>query len=593
MCVVTCLTFEDHHEEFLVAIKFFSAISEHTIKQFLENDIKNSVRWRYLVPLPMEMSCHSSKDTKQAAISTSQFCELNNPLLPDDYSELFQTAQNNAYREAVANNPNDKDYIALYKERIGNTVGVIAEAGIGKSKFLTLTMNSTMKKTIRGEKPFIFYIKLGQVNWSEKIFVIDFLVQQHSLQEILSQEMRAYLLKRLKESGSVYLFFDCLDEMDRIFLKTLSPVVDIEEKAYPDQILKNILAGDLLPRAKKFLSSRLEAWIQLHPKYRPHFTVRLLGLNKTSQETLIRHLCANESEFTQVVNHLAAHPNIRELCYNPMYCILITTYILQRKCDKGQLITVTDLCAEVVYQCVKSRYFKGDPQRLKMITALAISGIAGKHFSFKCNKSDKDDQTLETFMKVELAKGVKFGEKILETEKHYLFTHRLWQEFFAALHLMYFADLNTFSQMFPLYKEDRLRPVVKFMFGFYSPAVNEKLKYIFADIDKPVFHEKLKKLLKLVPIFLSGVNGSSNVFNETSYIFEICSWALEGKNAVLTNHVALSLPSSFKIVGTPTSVQTSALAFVLEHSKNVVNFETIASTISEKLIKKHVKEKPV
>ena len=200
--------------------------------------------------------------------------------------------------------------------------------------------------------------------------------------------------------------------MDRLFLKTLSSVVAIEEKAYPDQILKNILARDFLPRAKKFLSSRPEAWNQLDPKYRPHFTVRLLGLNKTSQETLIRHLCANESEFSQVISHLAAHPNIRELCYNPMYCILITTYILQNKCDRAQLITVTDLFAEVLYQCIKPSYFKSDLQRLKMITGLALSGIAGKEFSFKCNKSDKDDKTLEMFMKVELAKGVRFGEKI-------------------------------------------------------------------------------------------------------------------------------------------------------------------------------------
>jgi len=162
MCVVTCLTFEHHQEDCVVAIKLFYAISEHTIKQFLENDIKNSVRWRYLVPLPMEMSCHSSKDTKQTAISASQFCELHNPLLPDDYSELFQADQNNAYREAVVNNPYDKDYIALYKERVGNTVGVVGEVGIGKCKFLTLTVNSTMKKLFDVQNLLIFSVSSGK-----------------------------------------------------------------------------------------------------------------------------------------------------------------------------------------------------------------------------------------------------------------------------------------------------------------------------------------------------------------------------------------------------------------------------------------------
>jgi len=99
----------------------------------------------------------------------------------------------------------------------------------------------------------------------------------------------------------VYILIDGLDEAENVVFSSPSKTTGMFETATADKIIKNIFEGRFLINAKKIITSRPDAYLSLHPKCKPDFTVQFLGLSKKSQIELSKHICKNNDEtYTKV-----------------------------------------------------------------------------------------------------------------------------------------------------------------------------------------------------------------------------------------------------------------------------------------------------
>ena len=230
--------------------------------------------------------------------------------------ELFEEANKFARRNAnlyTCNEDAQRRYITLH----GNCVAMSRQAGMGKT---TLT-KQLIEKVLEGthfEVDFPFYVSLRNVNFDEKVNVLRFLLANpHSSWEhdVLSDKA---ILKELFESDKVMIIIDGLDEA-AISLEDSCPSALITDITTPEIILKNLLNGHILPKAKKLITSRPRQLLELHENYRPHFIVDVLGLNADAQKQICRDICG--SECNHVYLYLNEHAELSAQCFVPIICI--------------------------------------------------------------------------------------------------------------------------------------------------------------------------------------------------------------------------------------------------------------------------------
>ena len=148
------------------------------------------------------------------------------------------------------------------------------------------------------------------------------------------------------------------------------------------------------------------------------------------------------------------------------------------------------------------------------------------------------------------------GENILEGDKIFFFTHLLWQEFFAAMWLMFVADKKQFREVLKVLSGSRWKVVLKFAFGCQNDEVTKKVMTMFKNkqgkSDASLLSYKCQALRKFHQNALG--NGS---------ITEPCRWALEANQPSLNEDLAERLPKSLTLPLTLSQSDACAVAHAL------------------------------
>ena len=455
-----------------------------------------------------------------------------------EVEELFVKAKEFAGYESSKKdfgNPKAKEHFIQIHS---NVVGILGQAGCGKS-----TLAKTILNRVVGEEHLygvnsIFYFQFRDINYNDKTNLLKFLSPILTTDWMKDEQRRDAVLKQIQDSNKVIIIMDGLDETKIDFTRKHYKV-SIHDKTTAEIFIMNILQGTILENAKKLVFSRPRQMLELPDRFRPHFRVNILGLDKESQNQICKDICGNNKN--QVYKYIKDHPEILSFSYIPINCILscfaINEVLLQDSSNVPQ--SMTGILTFVFVLFVKSPNHHGE------FEARNIAELAWKAFQVKkINFENKDltDSKLSNHdidnLFVFVAKKQKlrlFGGNPQLTS---YFSHLILQEFLVAVHLLLFSSLEEFGNLiFNSSNSDynlsssRFEMVTKFLFGLCNQKTFKQLKECIQSCQFPQNKLELLQNLPKNSIY-------TTIDNEVICYF---NWAYELQNDDFTNQLASRL----------------------------------------------------
>ena len=236
-----------------------------------------------------------------------------------EVEQLFGKAKEFAEHESSKkdfSNPKAKEHFIQVHS---NVVGIVAQAGCGKSTLAKTIFNRVVGKEHLYGVDSIFYFEFRDINYNDKTNLLKFLSPTLATDWMTDKNRRDAVLKQVQDSDKVIIIMDGLDEAKIDFTKNHHKV-SISDETTAEIFIMNILHGTILENAKKLVFSRPHQILELPDKLRPRFRVNILGLNEKSQMKICEDICGENKD--QVYKYIKNHPEILSISYIPINCIL-------------------------------------------------------------------------------------------------------------------------------------------------------------------------------------------------------------------------------------------------------------------------------
>ena len=490
--------------------------------------------------------------------------------------ELFHEANKFAKKNADLNTANEEartKYITVHR----NCVAVSGQAGLGKTTLTKQLVQKVLEET-RFEVEYIFYVSLRKVKFHEKVGVLEFLLTNlHSSWEH-DVDLDKAIMNELFESEKVMIILDGLDEADMKF-EDECPTASVYGINTPETIVKNLLDGHILPKAKKLITSRPRQLLELHENYRPNFIVDILGLNPDAQKQICRDICGSDCD--KVYQYLTDHPELSAQCFVPIICIFTMYSLHQQQLNPNKSIafaSVTNIILNVLENFARLRVLRSGTFELDKLSELAWNGLRQKKYEF----SDYDLHQLELkkeSLDAVLSTGTSDSTKlrIAHCGKITYFSHLILQEFFSAAFLILFASFPKFEEMLSLVNDDtNLEVVKKFLFGLCNADTNKRLLALHKSLNSNRALSNLEEKNKSLKNFcakvvkgpflkriLSKLPFSTTPAIDFSSYQSVCSWVYESQQKELTEEVAKLTSKQLLISGNVFPHEIVCICYVL------------------------------
>ena len=464
-------------------------------------------------------------------------------------SELFSKARDQAVKESEKCVPLEaKQKFQLVH---GNIVGLVGQAGIGKSTLSKLLVREILQNNLY-EAEFIFYLHFRDLNYKKKMNLLQFLTSDSTFSNKLKEEEREQLLTKLEENENVCII---LDGFDKSVVSGKSKPIEgkcsVFDSVKAEITIKHLLNGDLLPKAKKLITSRPRQLFQLHKTYRPHFIVSVLGLNEASQRQVCEDVSENNEVCAEVFKFVSDRPDVQSFCYVPVHCILVmhcisVNFVANDSSSLERLESLSNILVAILALFAEDTdHLRGKEFRTKKLSLLAFRTFLLNQLVFEQKDLDQfgiGEDEASTFLTTRL--GKKANLKLMKGKAHLTsyFSHLLLHEFFASLYFILFMDLDEFEQTLPKLKDSNFEMVAKFSFGLCNWTTQHYLlKTIPSEEFNPTNVQRKKELLK--KLALEQVHS----VDEFTCLPQICSWIYELRDDKLSEEVVTNLKSEFEI----------------------------------------------
>ena len=465
------------------------------------------------------------------------------------HSELFSKARDQAVEESwYCTTPEAKQKFRLVH---GNIVGLVGQAGIGKSTLSKLLVREILEKNLY-EAEFIFYLHFRDLNYKKEMNLLQFLTNDSTFSNNLSKNHRKLLLTKLEENENVCIVLDGFDES--VFSGKSKPIegkCSVFDSVKAEITIKHLLNGDLLPKAKKLFTSRPRQLFQLHKTYRPHFIVSVLGLNEASQRQVCEDVSESSEVCAEVFKFVSDRPDVKSFCYIPVHCILVmycisVNFVAEDSSSLERLDSLSNiLVATLALFAENTNHLRGKEFRTKKLSLLAFRTFLLNQLVFEQKDLDKfgiGEDEASTFLTTRL--GKKANLKLLKGKAHLksYFSHLLLHEFFASLYFILFMDHDEFEQTLPKLKDSKFEMVAKLAFGLCNSTTQQYLQETIPSEElDPTDVQRKKELLK--KLALEQVHSVKNFTD----LPQICSWIYELRDDELSEEVVTKLKSEFKV----------------------------------------------
>ena len=479
-------------------------------------------------------------------------------ILPEHFFEKSRefAKDSNGYKNSLTEEAK-KDFL----NRRGNVVGVIGQAGIGKTTFSKILLSRILnKKENLYNADYIFYVRLRDFQNQNKIKLLDFLFKNITSDWIKTIDSPERFLNHLANSDSVVIILDGFDEIDNTDFKNhFNLDFDMYNKKSPLNFTLGLLSGVILRKAKKVVTSRPRQLLNLNSDLKPNFLVSIVGIDSEGQKQICENICKTHKQMQIVWNYVQNQPELNSYCYVPIMAILIFYIIFKismfDKLDQQPPTSITQVLASNLCLFIESDHVhKNNPNQdrtkiklesMSKLSKLAYDGIVDKKLYF----SDDDfkaaglkENDISTFFTPFHVDNNDTSDLIAFLQKHIkklsYFSHLILQEFFAAIHIIFEFKKICFDTNRLDLTSSQFEMVTKFLFGLCNNGTVKILKnidddYFFSPNPHPSF---LKEQLHL---HLKNIGR----FSDTKHLFRFASLLYELKDETLTRELSNLLPS--------------------------------------------------
>ncbi|XP_029520813.2 NLR family CARD domain-containing protein 3-like isoform X1 [Oncorhynchus nerka] len=209
--------------------------------------------------------------------------------------------------------------------RTGLTLGI---AGVGKTVSVQKFIHDWAEGKENQDIDFIFPLPFCKINsnMGEK---------DCSLIELLHQFFTVMgPVKTLGEGSKVLFIFDGLDE-SRLPLNFNSKVLTDDTKpASLDQLITNLITGELLPSALIWITSRPAAANQI-PRQHIHQWTEVQGFNDQQKEKYFTKKISDKNLASRIINHVKSSRSLHIMCHIPVFCWILATVLAKLLDEAG------------------------------------------------------------------------------------------------------------------------------------------------------------------------------------------------------------------------------------------------------------------
>ncbi|XP_044214905.1 NACHT, LRR and PYD domains-containing protein 3-like isoform X2 [Thunnus albacares] len=323
------------------------------------------------------------------------------------------------------------------------TMGI---AGIGKTVLTQKFMLDWSEGKANQDIQILFSVPFRELNLLKN--------EKQSLMELLWN-----FSSDLKESGikdlTMYKVLFILDGLDECRLplnfKGNEKCCDATQAASVDALLTNLIAGNLLPEASLWITTRPAAASCIPPEYVDRMT-EIRGFNNLQKEQYFHKKIEDENLAKRVIANIRSARSLYIMCHVPVFC-WISSIVLGNMCAKaggGKMPkTLTQMYIHfLAHQTTKKHVKYGEEQELdaqgnnKLIMSLGKLAfqqlVKGNLIFYEEDLRDCDIDVKEASVYSGVFTQV-FREESCMQQKVFCFVHLSVQEFLAALyvHVMY------------------------------------------------------------------------------------------------------------------------------------------------------------
>uniref|UniRef100_A0A3B3R0B5 NACHT domain-containing protein n=1 Tax=Paramormyrops kingsleyae TaxID=1676925 RepID=A0A3B3R0B5_9TELE len=348
----------------------------------------------------------------------------------------------------------------LPEEDKPRTVVTQGVAGIGKSICVQKFILDWAEEKEHQDIKFIFPLPFRELNLEKKV---------HSLKDIIYNFFPKVKGLRFTDRYKVLFIFDGLDEC-RLPLKfhENEKVTDASMPAPLDTILTNLIAGNLLPSALIWITTRPAAAAKI-PAEHVHRVTEVRGFNDVQKVEYFKKKIMDETLANKIIDHLKKSRSLFIMCHIPVFCWISATVlegILRDSESEDIPQTLTEMYTYfLIFQTIQgdkkfnrqnASDIPWDPKEILSLAKLAFSHLEKNNLIFYAEDLEScglDPNNITVYSGLCTQETSRFLGTVFS------FVHLSIQEFIAALHA-YVSLRNENKNVFEISEESKETKVI-------------------------------------------------------------------------------------------------------------------------------------
>lgn len=379
--------------------------------------------------------------------------------LGDIYTDMIITkGESDAHNKVLMNGDsklsdetriNCNDIFGKNEEEI-KTVLTKGVAGIGKTVSVQKFILDWAENKANQDVEFLFVLPFRRLNLIKNDYSLhDLLVHLHP--QLKGCHSDIYVDKK------ILFIFDGLEE-SRIQLSFrqghVSDVSDVHTKCKVEALIINLIKGDLLPSALKWITSRPAAANQIPSKYINRVT-EIQGFSDSQKEQYFIKRVSDMNKAKIIISHIKKARSLHIMCHIPVFCWISVTALqncLTHNHKEEIPTTLTEMYSHFLLVQINRKNEKFDQSdemdsklllesnknMILKLAELAFKQLLNSNVLF--HEEDLKEcgiNVQEAFLYSGLCTEVFKMESLFFRTKVYCFVHLSFQEFFAALYVFY------------------------------------------------------------------------------------------------------------------------------------------------------------